>query len=104
MATNTINARLVRRFVSDRQLTRGTALAAVAVIALAVAAWTDWGGLWGLAVPLFLFVSATGFVVANSIAGHARRLPRACRRCVGAGRCNPIGERHYRLRAGRRLR
>ena len=34
----------------------------------AATAWTGWGGRAGLAGALFLFVSATGFVVANSIA------------------------------------
>jgi DHA1 family bicyclomycin/chloramphenicol resistance-like MFS transporter len=61
---------------SERLLVCGTGTAALAGIALAVAAWTDWGGLWGLAVPLFLFVSATGFIVANSIAGALTDFPK----------------------------
>ncbi|MFT9251580.1 MAG: hypothetical protein ABF567_00715 [Acetobacter okinawensis] len=36
---------------------------------VALAAWGGSGGLWGLVVPLFIFASATGFIVANSIAG-----------------------------------
>ena len=36
---------------------------------LAVAARISFGGLAGLALLLFLFVSPTGFIVANSIAG-----------------------------------
>jgi len=75
MATNTLNARLVRRLGSDRLLVRGTFLAALSGLVLAAAAWTGWGGLWGLAVPLFLFVSATGFIVANSIAGALTGFP-----------------------------
>jgi MFS transporter, DHA1 family, multidrug resistance protein len=75
MATNTINVRLVPRFGSDRLLTRGTAIAATAGIVLAVAASTGWGGLWGLAVPLFLFASATGLIVANSIVGALSGFP-----------------------------
>jgi DHA1 family bicyclomycin/chloramphenicol resistance-like MFS transporter len=37
-----------------------------------VTAWTGWGGLPGLVTPLFVFVAATGFIVANAIVGaHA---------------------------------
>lgn len=75
MATNTINARLVPLLGSDRLLIAGTAMATIAGAAVATAALTDWGGLWGLAVPLFLFVSATGFIVANSIAGALNSHP-----------------------------
>jgi DHA1 family bicyclomycin/chloramphenicol resistance-like MFS transporter len=75
MATNLLNARLVMRLGSERLLVRGTGAAALAGVLLAVAAWTGWGGLWGLAVPLFLFVSATGFIVANSIAGALADFP-----------------------------
>jgi DHA1 family bicyclomycin/chloramphenicol resistance-like MFS transporter len=42
---------------------------------VAVAAWTGWGGLWGLAVPLFLFVSVTGLLVANAVAGALSDFP-----------------------------
>ncbi len=44
-------------------------------MALAVTARTDWGGLMGLVVPLFLFVAMTGFIVANSIAGALASFP-----------------------------
>ena len=69
MATNLANMRLVTRLGCDRLLLSGTGAAALAGIVLAVAAWFDWGGLAGLALPLFVFVSASGFIVANSIAG-----------------------------------
>ena len=69
MASNLANSRLVTRFGSDRLLVRGTDVAALAGILLAVAARTGWGGLAGLVVPLFLFISAAGFIVANSIVG-----------------------------------
>ena len=75
MATNTVNSRLVPRFGSDRLLFAGTVLAAVSGIVAAAAAWTGWGGLWGLAAPLFVFASATGFIVANSIAGALSDFP-----------------------------
>jgi len=75
MATNVVNSRLVTRLGSDRLLLRGAAIAAFAGLVLAVAARTGWSGLWGLAAPLFLFVAASGFIVANSIAGALTGFP-----------------------------
>ena len=75
MATNVVNARLVARLGSDRLLRIGTLLAASSALVLAIDARTDWGGLAGIAVPLFLFASATGFIVANSIAGALALFP-----------------------------
>jgi DHA1 family bicyclomycin/chloramphenicol resistance-like MFS transporter len=69
MLTNLLNARFVALFGSDRLMRAGTVGAALAGLVLALNARTDWGGLMGLFVPLFVFVSATGFIVANSIAG-----------------------------------
>src|SRR5271166_3154798 len=69
MATNLINARVVAGVGGDRLLRAGTIAAALAGAVLAVTAWTGWGGLAGLIVPLFVFVSMTGFIVANSIVG-----------------------------------
>ncbi len=75
MATNLVNVRLVTRLGGDRLLARGTGVAALAGVVLALTARTGWGGLAGLAMPLFLFTSATGFVVANSIAGAMAGFP-----------------------------
>jgi DHA1 family bicyclomycin/chloramphenicol resistance-like MFS transporter len=76
MISNLINARLVRRLGGERLLKRGAAAAAVAGVALALAARTDFGGLWGLVVPLFLFTCSTGFIVANSLAGAMADFPK----------------------------
>jgi DHA1 family bicyclomycin/chloramphenicol resistance-like MFS transporter len=76
MVTNLINARLVLRLGTAWLLRAGTAGAALAALVLAVNARTHWGGLAGLAVPMFLFVSMTGFVVANSIAGALADFPK----------------------------
>jgi len=75
MLTNQINSRLVMRLGSDRLMRAGTIGAAIAGILLALDAWTGWGGLTGLVIPLFLFISATGFIVANSIAGALGSFP-----------------------------
>jgi MFS transporter, DHA1 family, multidrug resistance protein len=69
MMANMINARLVHHFGSDGLMRFGTRLAAFAGVILGATAWSGWGGLWGLVIPLFVFISATGFVVANSISG-----------------------------------
>lgn len=75
MGTNLVNSRLVTRFGSDRLLRWGSAMAACSGVALAIAAGTGLGGLWGLVVPLFLFVSMNGFIIANSIAGALSSFP-----------------------------
>jgi len=75
MVTNTINAQLVHRFGSDHLLFRGAVIAAVAGITAAIAAWTGWGGLWSLAIALFVYTSATGLVIANSVAGALNEFP-----------------------------
>lgn len=77
MAANLVNARLVGRFGSDRLMRFGAAVAAAAGTWVAIDAATDWGGLAGLVVPLFVFASANGFIVANSIAGALGRFPEA---------------------------
>ena len=102
---NLINARLVMRLGSDaaaagghgrggaRGRTAGGRRPGPAGAALA-----------GLVVPLFLFVSAAGFIVANSIAGALAELLRTRRCRLGPGRRDPLRQRYRRLRAGRRLR
>lgn len=75
MVAGTVNSRLVPRFGYDRMLLSGTLLAAIAAIMTAVSAHAGWGGLWGLVAPLFVFVSTTGFVVANAITGALADFP-----------------------------
>jgi DHA1 family bicyclomycin/chloramphenicol resistance-like MFS transporter len=75
MVMNMANARLVMRFGGERLLIYGAAGTALSGIALAICCWTGWLGVWGLAVPLFVFVAANGFIVANSIAGALADFP-----------------------------
>ena len=75
MATNMINMRIVSRLGIDTTLRGGALAAALATITLAVTSYTDFGGVWGLFIPLIFFVSCTGFVVANSIAGALSDFP-----------------------------
>jgi MFS transporter, DHA1 family, multidrug resistance protein len=75
MLTNMLNARFVMRFGSDRLLQFGALGAAMAACFAAFAARTNWGGLLGLAVPLFLFAAMAGLIVANSISGALSIFP-----------------------------
>ena len=75
MATNLLNSRLVSRFGYDRMLLFGTSAAMLSGVTAAVVTHTGWGGLWGLVGPLFVFVSSTGFIVANSITGALSDFP-----------------------------
>jgi len=72
---NLINARLVVRHGHDRILILGAVLMALAAFTTAWAAGTDWGGLWGLVLSLFVFISSVGFIVANAVAGAMTRFP-----------------------------
>jgi DHA1 family bicyclomycin/chloramphenicol resistance-like MFS transporter len=75
MAANLVNAQLVARFGYDRILLGGTIMAALSATLVGIGAHSGWGGLWGLVVPLFLFASSTGFIVANSITGALADFP-----------------------------
>lgn len=63
-----INGRLVQRFSPERLLSVGTTLQLIAALGVLAGALTGFGGLWGLAVPMFAFVSAIGLVLPNSAA------------------------------------
>lgn len=76
MAANFFNARLVVRLGADRILRFGAMMAALSGVLLAVDARFGLGGLWGLAIPLFFYFSAAGFIVANSVAGALTTFPR----------------------------
>ncbi|GFO67778.1 Bcr/CflA family drug resistance efflux transporter [Geomonas limicola] len=75
MGSNILNSYLVPRFGYDRMLLAGTIIAAFSAVMVALFAHFGWGGLWGLVVSLFVFVSATGFIVANSITGALNNFP-----------------------------
>lgn len=75
MITNMMNVRLVPIFGINRLLTIGTTLAVIAGVTTAIDAETSFGGLWGLVLPLFVFIGATGLVIANSIAGALNTFP-----------------------------
>jgi DHA1 family bicyclomycin/chloramphenicol resistance-like MFS transporter len=87
IAASQINRRLGKRYDVDTLLRRTGLFALVCGAAMAVAAWTGWGGLHGLLVPLFFVVSNVGFALPNSIAGAMavdRRRAGAISAVVGA--------------------
>lgn len=75
MLSNLLNRWLVIRLGYDRVLLFGTIVAMCAGIWTGIAAHGGLGGLWGLVIPLFMFVSSTGFIVANSITGALSDFP-----------------------------
>lgn len=66
IALSVLNGRLVARVGPTRLLRIGLAVQAGAGVALLAAAATGVGGLWGLAVPLFGYVSAMGLASPNA--------------------------------------
>jgi DHA1 family bicyclomycin/chloramphenicol resistance-like MFS transporter len=90
MAANFANARLLQRFGSERLFRFGTWILAGAGIALAADARLGWGGLAGLVVPIFLYMSMNGFIVANSVAGALADFPQR----AGAA-SSLVGAMHY---------
>jgi len=75
MATNMINARIVARFGSDFLMSCGSVVAAISGCLLLADGVSGFGGLWGLVIPLFAMISATGFIVANAISGALHVFP-----------------------------
>ena len=75
MLANIINRWLVVRFGYDRVLYFGSIAAMGSGIWAGFSAHNGFGGLWGLVLPLFLFASTTGFIVANSITGALADFP-----------------------------
>lgn len=75
MSANTLNRKLVSRFGYDSVLMVGGIAALGTGIWAGFAAHSGVGGLWGLVVPLLLFASTTGFIVANSITGALADFP-----------------------------
>jgi len=75
MLANYLNSRLVMRLGSERLFRLGTWIVALSGVVLALNARLGWGGLAGLAVPIFFFLSMNGFIVANSVAGALAAFP-----------------------------
>lgn len=90
MVVNFLNTRLVGRLGADRIFRFGSWIAAISGIVLALDAWSGWGGLPGLAIPIFCFMSVSGFIVANSVANALSAFPKQ----AGAA-SSLVGAMHY---------
>ncbi|MGD9807876.1 MAG: multidrug effflux MFS transporter [Deferribacterales bacterium] len=75
MLSNLLNNKVVTRFGLKKIIVFGGVCSTVAGIVLVLNALSDFGGLAGLAIPLFVLVSMNGFIVANSIAGALEDFP-----------------------------
>src|SRR6185369_1209586 len=62
------NVRAQRRHSPERVLFAALVFQAGAAIVLAIDGWTGYGGLWGILVPLFFWISTMGFVIPNTTA------------------------------------
>ncbi|HEY0836776.1 MAG TPA: Bcr/CflA family multidrug efflux MFS transporter [Azospirillum sp.] len=69
MIFNIVNRRLVLKAGSDRVLRAGALAGAVFAVVLAVTGATGTLGLVGIVVPLFAYLSMTGLIAANAMAG-----------------------------------
>ncbi|WP_132665690.1 MULTISPECIES: multidrug effflux MFS transporter [unclassified Rhizobium] len=75
MASNFANARLVEHYGSDRMLRLGAIGAAVAGLLLAFFTATDIGGIYSMALSVWLFTAMNGFISANAISGALADYP-----------------------------
>lgn len=75
MIANFVNSRLLSRIGSERIFHRGTWALAFFGLILSLCAWFGLGGIWGLIVPVFFYMSMNGFIVANSVAGALAQFP-----------------------------
>lgn len=90
MLANFLNRRLIARTGSERLFRVGTWILAASGLVLAVNAWSEFGGLTGLVVPIFIYMSMNGLIVANSVAGALSAFPHK----AGAA-SSLLGAMHY---------
>ena len=75
MAANFVNRRLLKHFKSEELFRMGTWILAIAGVVLLIDAYRGLGGLTGLVVPIFVFMSMNGLIVANSVADALSHFP-----------------------------
>ena len=81
---NIINMRLMGRFQLKTMLSFGSGASCLAGLVLLFNAWSGFGGLAGLVVPVVLFVSCLGFTGPNSNAMALSYFPRTAGTANGA--------------------
>lgn len=75
MAGAYVNSRLVTQYGIRRMLAVGTTIALVGGLALAVCAVTGWGGLYGIVIPIVVFMIPHNITNANAAAGLLEFFP-----------------------------
>ncbi|WP_256823397.1 MULTISPECIES: Bcr/CflA family multidrug efflux MFS transporter [unclassified Pseudomonas] len=75
MIANFINGRLLSRMSSEQLFYRGAWTLAFFGVVLSVCVLFGWGGIWGLVIPIFFYMSMNGLIVANSVAGALAFFP-----------------------------
>ena len=76
VAANAFNRKLLRRWRYDQILRRANGVSIGASVLLALAAYTGFGGFWGVTIPLFVIVGLIGFTQPNAFAGAMAHDPR----------------------------
>ncbi len=76
IAMNSVNRYLLRRYAPEQIVTLARPGSLVFAAALALTAWTGFGGMWGVLVPLFFVIGSFGLVSANTMAGGLNVDPR----------------------------
>lgn len=75
MACAAVNSRLVLIRGTDRMLRMGVTAVAAAGLGLLATAYTGWGGLLGLVLPILVFMASLSFIGANATAGALAAFP-----------------------------
>lgn len=95
MIANFINGRLLSRMSSEQLFYRGAWTLAFFGVVLSVCVLFGWGGIWGLVIPIFFYMSMNGLIVANSVAGALAFFPPQSGFCFVARRGHALRQRHF---------
>lgn len=71
------NSRLVKHLGSDRLLQLGLTVSALAAIGLMANAVSQFGGLWGIVIPVMVVIAQISLVGANAMAGLLSHFPQS---------------------------
>lgn len=75
MVTNMLNNKILNRFGSRKIMIFGGTSLFVSGTLIALGGFSDFGGLFGIVIPMFFYVGMNGFLVANSIAKALENYP-----------------------------
>jgi DHA1 family bicyclomycin/chloramphenicol resistance-like MFS transporter len=76
IAMSQVNGRLLRYFTPEQLVARARPVSLAFALALAGAAFTGFGGMWGVLIPLFFILGSFGFIGPNTVAGGLNLDPR----------------------------